>query len=186
MNDNKPQGYAIELYFDSQMEKEILAFRESIYRLGVIPVLGSMKDRPHISLAVFANEDPQELIQVGSRFATEIHPFEVQLEAIGMFATSSNVVYLFPIPTLQLLSVHQRFHEILSKENIRSNHYYLPDHWVPHCTLEFELPDEQFDLAIQLSKRYFSPIRGRFASLGVIAFRPILYLSETMLQMQEK
>jgi 2'-5' RNA ligase len=185
MTDLKPQGYAVELYFDHQMEDEIHAFRESIYRLGINPVLGKMKDRPHVSLAVFDEVDPNKLIQITSLFAKKAYQFPVQLEAIGMFPTPSNIVYLFPIPTIALLTLHRDFHQHLKKEKVNSSHYYLPGKWVPHCTLEFELSDEQFDLAVQLCKKHFSPIHGRFASLGVIAFRPSDYLAEFVLPIQE-
>lgn len=178
MTDSKPQGYAVELYFDIQMENEIRSFRESIYRLGVNPVLGKMKDRPHISLAVFGRMDPQNLMQITSHFAEGKPVFPVQLDAVGMFPTAANVLYLIPAPTLQLLTLHKDFHEILKKEKVLSSHYYLPDQWVPHCTLEFELPDDQFDLAVHLCKKHFSPIKGQFAASGVIAFRPLQYLAE--------
>ncbi len=32
----EPQGYAIELFFDAATEKDILAFRDSIYQAGVL------------------------------------------------------------------------------------------------------------------------------------------------------
>ena len=181
----KPQGYVIELYFDKTMEDQILAFRESIYRLGVNPVLGKMEDRPHVSLAVFGVEEPQKLIQITSFFAKEVKRFPVELAAVGMFPTSSNVVYLQPVPSIQLLTMHKVFCQILEKENINPSRYYLPDHWIPHCTLEFELSDDQFDLAIRLCKKHFSPINGYFESLGVIAFRPIEYLAEFKLSVED-
>lgn len=186
MAEQKPLGYAVELYFDQEMENRILAFRDSIYKLGLNPVLGKMGDRPHISLAVFTDADPEQLIRITSEFSKGQHKFEVQLDAVGMFATPSNVVYLSPTPTLQLLALHQAYHKILSKEKINSSRYYFFERWMPHCTIEFELPDDQFDLALRLCKNNFTTIRGQFASLGVIAFRPIEYLAEFPLSMQEE
>jgi len=186
MTDSKPKGYAVELYFDQKMEDAFFSFRESLYQLGVDPILGKMSDRPHISLAVFGDVEVDRLIQITSSFAPLIRQSPAQLDAFGAFPTTSNVIYLLPVPTLPLLELHKKFHDLLHKENIFSSHYYLPDQWVPHCTLEFELPDEQFNLAFQLCKKHFSPIRGTFTSVGVIAFRPIAYLAEFPLQKQDK
>lgn len=180
-----PQGYAIELYFDSQMENQIRLFRESIYKLGIEPVLGKMDDKPHVSLAVFSQMDPEALKKVAFEFSGAIRQFPVQLDAIGVFPTIDNVLYLTPVPTLRLLKTHQEFHRILKQKKLIPSAYYLPNHWVPHCTLEFNLPDEQLILAVQLCKQHFTPIRGWFDRLGVIAFRPIEYLAEYPLQIQD-
>ena len=186
MTEHKPLGYAVELYFDRETEHRILAFRDSIYQLGLNPVLGKMGDRPHISLAVFTEVDKQQLITITSDFAKTQRGFNVQLDAVGMFATPSNVVYLAPTPTVQLLEIHQAFHHLLCKEKINSSHYYFIEKWMPHCTIEFELPDDQFDLAVSLCKKHFTTIRGQFVSLGLIAFRPIEYIAEFPLSLQEE
>ena len=178
MTDSKPKGYAVELYFDQKMEDDFFSFRESLYKLGINPMLGKLSDRPHVSLAVFGDIEIDQVIKITSAFTPLCKQFPAQLNAFGAFPTDSNVVYLLPVPTQPLLELHKNFHEYLQKENILSSHYYLPGQWVPHCTLEFELPDDQFYLTLQLCKKHFSPIHGTFSSVGVIAFRPIAYLAE--------
>lgn len=186
MTDSKPKGYAVELFFDQKMEDEILTFRDSLYKLGINPVLGDMGDRPHVSLAVFGNLDIDQVVKMTSTFCHQCKQFPAQLAAFGAFPTDSNVIYLLPVPSRQLLDLHKEFHEHLSREKILSSHYYLPGQWVPHCTLEFELSDDQFNLAFQLCKQHFSPIHGSFSSIGVIGFRPIDYLAEFQLIQQDK
>lgn len=178
MLDSRPKGFAVELYFDKKMEDDFFSFRESIYRLGVNPVLGNLGDRPHVSLAVFGDVEIEQVIKITSNFAPLCRQFPAQLSSFGAFPTDSNVVYLQPVPTQPLLELHKRYHDHLQENNIISSYYYLPGQWVPHCTLEFELPDDQFDLALRLCKEHFTPIQGTFSSMGVIAFRPIAYLTE--------
>lgn len=178
MLDSRPKGYAVELYFDKKMEDDFFYFRESIYKSGVNPVLGNLGDRPHVSLAVFGEVDIEQVIKITSNFVPQCRQFPAQLSSFGAFPTDSNVVYLQPVPTHPLLDLHKRFHDHLQENDIQSSHYYLPGQWVPHCTLEFELPDGQFDLALHLCKEHFKPIQGTYSSIGVIAFRPIAYLTE--------
>ncbi len=185
MSNSKPQGFAIQLYFDSKTEKQIFAFRESVYQLGITPVLGKMGDRPHVTFAVFGQEDAENLIRITHEFSLGMKVFDVELAAIGVFPTSDNVVYLTPVPSLQLITTHAAFHQVLQREKINPSKYYLPGRWVPHCTLEFEQPDDQYYRSIELFKKNFSPIRGQFAELGVVAFRPIEYLAEYPLPLQE-
>lgn len=186
MTDSKPKGYAVELFFDQKMEDEILTFRDSLYKLGINPVLGDMGDRPHVSLAVFGDIDIDQVIKITSTFCQHGKQLPVQLAAFGAFPTDSNVIYLLPVPSQPLLDLHKIFHDHLHREKFFSTHYYLPGQWVPHCTLEFELSEDQLNLAFQLCKKHFSPIHGTFSSIGVIAFRPIAYLAEFQLLKQDK
>lgn len=181
-----PQGYAVELYFDPETEKRILTFRTSLYQMGVVPVLGAMNDRPHVSLAVLGRSKP-DLIEKATRItAQQFGPLPARLEAVGVFPSAANVLFLYATPSQAMLAVHHAFHAALKKEGLSSSDYYQPDQWVPHCTLEFEIPDEQLRLAQDLCKQHFTPILGTFTHLGVIAFRPIEYLAEFSLERQEE
>jgi len=185
MPEIEPQGYAIELFFDDMTEKAILAFRESIYQAGVTPVLGSLNDRPHISLAVFGRQEPQHLIRIAERFSLHCPPLPVRLSAVGSFPTDSNVIFLLPVPDIKLLKVHRKLHQILVEEKINSSEYYFPGHWVPHCTLESDLADDQLSLAMHLCQKNFQSLSGCLTAVGVIAFRPLDYLAEFSLKKKE-
>jgi 2'-5' RNA ligase len=150
-----PRGFAVELYFDQKLEARVFSFRKTIYELGITPILGALGDKPHVSLAVFSKADPAKLKQIADSLAQTLEPFPVQLEAVGTFPTPDNVLFLTPIPTKQLLKIHHQFHQYLQDESIESSEYYLPDRWVPHCTIEINLPDEQLDRAIQHCRQQF-------------------------------
>jgi 2'-5' RNA ligase len=180
-----PQGFAVELYFDANTEKSILAFRDTFYKEGIKPVLGSLDDRPHVSLAVFGDIDQACLLDLTREFATKLRRFPVELSAIGTFPTKDNVLFLIPVPTIRLLEIHREFHEQLKCSHIRSSTYYHPGKWVPHCTIEFELPDRQFSKALRTAHQLFQPIEGEFRSLGIVSFRPIHYVSEHQLMKEE-
>jgi 2'-5' RNA ligase len=173
-----PQGFAVELYFDAKTEKSIFSFRDAFYEKGIKPVLGSLDDRPHVSLAVFAGIDQDCLQDLTREFAAQLSRFPVALTALGTFPTPDNVVFLLPVPTIKLLEIHREFHERLKCAALRSSSYYHPGKWVPHCTIEFELPDRQFTKALKTAHQLFQPIKGEFISLGIVAFRPISYISE--------
>ncbi len=177
-----PDGFAVELYFDLETEHAIRGFREKIYAAGVEPVLGKMGDRPHISLAVFNTIDIPCLQKLVKDFALDLSPFPVTLAAIGTFPTADNVLFLSPIPTIHLLQLHRKFHQQLKCDHLRSSSYYHPGKWVPHCTLESELPGMHFKNALKIAHDLFTPIQGTLSSLGIVSFRPIEYLAESPLK----
>lgn len=184
MNNNRsyPEGLAVEFYFDPESEKKIFAFRETLYQQGVSRIQGAMNDKPHISLAVLPKMDTNRLTTLTQVFSKSLHRFDFQLSALGVFPTPENVFLLYPVPSPMLLEIHARFHRMLKEENIPVSEYYLPGNWVPHCTLEFNLPEDELCRAIVLSKEKFTPITGTIEQLGIVAFRPIEYLVHFDLQ----
>ena len=177
-----PEGLAVELYMDPVSERRALDLRKAVYAGGITPVLGLMNDRPHISLAVFPGIRPEKLIELTAAFAKKVSPLEFQLSAVGVFPTPDNVLFLYPVPTPQLLAIHAEYHFMLENAGILSGEYYRPGNWVPHCTLEIGITSTDLRKAVQICKKGMIPIRGMTASIGLVSFRPIEYLVQFQLE----
>ena len=171
-------GYAVLLYFDKQTEQSILNLRHALIEQGFPSTLDKAGDRPHISLAGFSNVDSDILISLVQEYANSIESFSIQLSSIGIFPTDENVLFLSPTPTLQLLTYHQEFHRRLVKSKLISSPYYVPENWTPHCSVEMNIPDEQFPKAIEFCRKAFKPVIGQFQEIGVIEFQPIKSLAK--------
>ena len=126
VNNKNHEGIAVELYFDDETEHALFAFRDSVYQKGIQPVLGLMNDKPHISLAVFSKVEPKSLCELAKQFSQEVLAFECTLSALGVFPTTDNVLFLYPIPTCHLLEIHAKFHQMIKDANIPSVEYYQP------------------------------------------------------------
>jgi len=174
-------GHAVLLYFDHQTEQSILNLRHALMAQDVPSMLDKAGDRPHVSLAGFSNVDPDILIALVQEYVSDIEPFKVQLSGIGMFPTTENVLFLSPTPTLQLLTYHQEFHRRLAKSNLVSSPYYVPENWMPHCSVEMNVPSEQLPKVIEFYSKTFKPILGQFQEIGVIEFHPIKHLAKWLL-----
>ena len=170
-------GFAVELYFDSEIEKSVRNLRQILFERGISSTLEGLGDKPHISLAVFFNIDRDNLIALTKAYAEKIEPFDFQLSAVGTFPTDENVLFLSPAPTKQLLTCHQNFHDQLTDFGIVSSPYYSPANWIPHCTVEINIPDEQMSKAMDICKKAFKPLRGQFQEIGVVEFRPVKHLA---------
>lgn len=170
-------GYAVVLYFDKQTEQGVLDLRDVLDDHGIYSTLGKLGDRPHISLAVFPDVDRELLISVTHDYSGTLARFDAQLSAVGTFPTDENIVFLSPVPTIELLQSHQELHRRLASSGLVSSPYYLPANWIPHCSVLLDLPDEQVMRAIQLCKESFKPLMGEFQEIGVVEFRPVKYLA---------
>jgi 2'-5' RNA ligase len=170
-------GYAVELYFDSQTEKSIWDLRHALIAEGISSTISGLGDRPHVSLAVFAEADPDRLISTSKELADMTEAFDFQLSAIGTFPTEQNVLFLSPVLTSKLLGLHRDFHDRLAEGQLTPSAYYIPGNWIPHCSVEMEIPDEQFSKALELCRKDFKPLHGRFEEIGIVEFRPIKQLA---------
>jgi len=166
-------GYAVLLYFDPETEQRILDLRRALRQAGSLSTTNSMGVRPHISLAGFSEVEPGALLSLVEEYAGGLEPFRVQLSAIGLFPTPENVLFLSPAPTSQLLTHHQEFHRRLTRSGLSSSPYYAPENWVPHCTVEMNLPNQQFYKALEFCQTAFEPLAGMFQEIGVIEYWPL-------------
>jgi hypothetical protein len=169
-------GYAVQLYFDSKLEGTLLEVRSALTKAGVTPTLERLGDRPHVSLAVLEQAPVQRCIDVVRRFAETQSAFHASFAAFGAFPTSPGVVYLTPTPSAALLDAHRRMHLQLSELGASIHEHYMPDGWIPHSTIGFELSSKEVAIALSWLHGNFKPLDGTYSSIGVIEFPPVKQL----------
>lgn len=167
-------GYAVLLYFDDKTEQSLLDLGQALTDWGVASSPELKNNRPHVSLAGFSKDiDCDRLISLVQEYANHIQPFEVVLSSIGIFPSAENVLFVSPMPTLQLLTHHKELHLKLAEGEFVSSHHYLPNHWMPHCTVKIKIPNHQVPTAVEYCHKNFKPIHGQFQEMGVIEYFPI-------------
>jgi hypothetical protein len=171
-------GFAIELYFDPQTERTLLDLRKTLTAAGVKPVLDEIGDRPHISLAVLSQVDPDELLQELKDFAADLDVMPITLSAIGSFPTADAVLFLAPAITQELMDVHWDLHQLIADLKLHPHAYYMPDRWVPHSTVAQNIQTELVPTAFDLCRKSFKPINAKLIEIGLVRFRPVVALGE--------
>ena len=167
-------GYAIELFYDDEAEQAVRDIWD-----GIAAELGktSLSDhgaRPHVSLAVYTDDLDMTGVQENLlKFAQSIDPFDFCLRSLSAFTRQEGVVYLAPVVTEQLLSVHERFHEAFAQHKDSVVAHYQPGNWIPHCTVAIDLVPAEIQKAVGYCREAFTPISGRFQEIGLIEFRPV-------------
>ncbi len=152
-------GFAVELQIENESAAPILALMAAIHAQCGGENLTAQGGHPHISLAGF---DQIDLAQVSARlddFASTTAAFAITLSAIGVFP-GTGVVYLAPVVTQSLLTIHSRFQRLLEPLGLPSNAYYWPGNWLPHCTVGLNLPAATIGQAVLLCQQapVFRPV----------------------------
>lgn len=161
-------NYAIELVFDDESQNKINELRKLLDDNGVHDEAVKLN---HISIGDYFTNDIEGLKLKVLEFAKMIKPFEITLCSVGTFMTKENVIFLEPIMTEELKSVHKKFIDFMSGFNGELNQYYNIDKWMPHCTISIRLSDEELFKGLKLLKENIKlPIKVKLEKIDLINY----------------
>ncbi|MCF7793354.1 MAG: 2'-5' RNA ligase family protein [Candidatus Cloacimonetes bacterium] len=161
--------FAIELYFDQQSTATLIDLRTKFLLAG-LPV--DEDTLPHISLAIYDQLDLYDYIKRLKKYAASISPFNLKLTQVGMFHGEKKVVFLQPGLDDRLKALHQDFHVHFQDEIKNEWSYYLPQNWIPHCTLVLAAEEKQIPKALKVIDNLQLPIKARIEKIGILGFKP--------------
>ncbi len=172
-------GYAVELYFDKKSEETIKAMWKVLYDNNISKYMYESDSRPHITMTVYDDkiDDVELFIKGVEGFAEKIAPFEINLSNIGVFNTEEGVVFLQPKVTRELLDIHEEFHKTMRSFAEAEWRYYLPDLWVPHCTMAIDLNKKKLLQSVEVISNMFKSIDVSIEKVGIVKFKPVEYVS---------
>lgn len=122
---------------------------------------------PHITLASYGEININEFIDEINSFYDDKKGFEIIFNSIGSFL-NSGTLFLSPVVNSQLLEFHTHHHKYFQKYNDNPNSLYLPDKWLPHCTLANRLTPEKLSEAFMYCLQRNDSINGIIKEIAVI------------------
>ena len=170
-DEDKQPEIAVELYFDEATEDAILELRDVLYDVEIVTEPGVIESRPHISLTILQGDEiPFDLLHA---FASETAKRPVQLTSLASFGAKEGVVFLAPTPDDRLLDLHRDLHQRLDRSAFASRASYRPKLWVPHCTIEKDIPLASLARALEALLERFEPIEGELVDVGAVRYPPL-------------
>ena len=125
---------------------------------------------PHISFALYDEVERSKIVCAIDKTFKNIKPIPFECPSIALFP--GNVLYLAPRVTVDLLEIHKIYHQCTKTLSDSCNYHYLPDAWVPHCTLGVPLPAEESNRAMMRIGYNWTPVEGHLVSAELISFPP--------------
>ena len=161
--------YAIELYFDKETEQRLTDLIQSVADKQLSKKFLEWKTRPHLTLACFNDVNEQDCIEKLTDFARTHKQLPAYISSVGMF-TDTKTIFVSPVMNESMYQFQKELCEHLSGYNTTGYEWYLPNRWVPHCTLALtkEDDDEVFYKASDLILHEFTKLSGRFVSVGLV------------------
>src|SRR5579872_3550415 len=134
--------FGIELLFDPSTEKAIKDIWRKLERNKVSTPLG--RDNPHVTLSAFDDANMKRVEDRCRILSGGYSAIPACFESVGSF-TYERVLFLAPVVTPELLSLHEKLHRAIRPLVKGHSRYYLPGaYWAPHCTLAMVKTDGKY------------------------------------------
>nr|WP_319513791.1 2'-5' RNA ligase family protein [uncultured Cohaesibacter sp.] len=160
----------INILFGDEGSKKIVALQKLLSDKGISNYANWLGYPPHMSLARIDNVDAQDLIPVVESFQKRLSLTEISLAGLATFTGNKQVVWIAPVPDINLLIAHQQLCDSL--ESIRIHENYQPTNWVPHITLAAGLTEDATVAALSALVSKFDQITVAIEKVELVTFPP--------------
>ncbi|WP_164522207.1 2'-5' RNA ligase family protein [Halocella sp. SP3-1] len=164
--------YVIELFFDKESEKEIRKLWTFLDEQGINVDMLNINSTPHISISAFEDVKLDLLKDKMKSFIKDLSSFNIKLENIGTFPNNNGVIFLGVVVTQKLLYIHKKIHDLINEYKNVQAPYYLPEKWIPHCTLGINLSKEKVSEGIKQLIEKYEPMTVKVKSIAIVEYFP--------------
>lgn len=164
--------FTVQLDLDAEAEAKLGKLTRTLSGIPGLATVPELGDVHHISLAIYDDPPLEQLVPVLEAFAGTVTPFEVRLANIGLFANTTNVMFLGVVVTEALLALHYRAHAALGAFRDACWAHYLPGAWVPHVSLALDATDEAAQAALAGLLGKWRPMVVSVDHIRLVRFHP--------------
>ena len=165
-------SFSIELNFDEKSNLIIRNIWKKLRERDVSDYMDEYGGFPHISLAIFDDIDVLSVVRLIEEVVENESMFTLKMSSLGIFPSNENVLFLSPVASETLINLHTKLHLIL-KDIENKWEYYLPNLWVPHCTLGMNIPKSKLNDAIDVIIEDYEPLEVRIETINLVEFYPV-------------
>lgn len=165
----KAVGYSVELVLDPAGDAAVRRLWSVLEDVGVPSLATATHGRhvPHISLTV-CNDLDVDGAAAALADALEARPAtDLILSFPGVFPGPPPVVFAGIVSTDDLLGIQHTARKAISPYASSVWDYYLPNRWVPHCTLAMPVDPAMVGAAVEAILGAGLPITARAVGVGI-------------------
>ncbi|MFJ8064035.1 2'-5' RNA ligase family protein [Psychrobacillus sp. NPDC096426] len=175
--------YGIIALFDEQTEQMITDIWKELKEKSISYYAYEVENRrPHITLASYNKIYKNEYMKLMDEFYNDKQAIDITFNAIGSFL-NSGTLFFSPTVTEELFEFHANHHRNFQQFNDDPNSFYLPNSWIPHCTIANRLSSEKLLEAFDCCSKRNDIIYGKIKEVAIIKvsssnYAPIIYSKE--------
>lgn len=137
------KSYALVAYFSNEIEDKIIDIWKSLNELKISSYGVENKERrPHITFADYDSLNLEEYLSDFELYFGKIEEISVNFSVIGSFVETRTLFLMDPANTWLRIS-HQEYHSHFNKYPAAIDSKYIPNSWIPHCTIASRLNENK-------------------------------------------
>lgn len=149
--------------FDKETESRISTIRKEINADLHTP----SAERPHLSIGGYRELDIHQYILLMEQHLTSCPRLEITFQSIGAFMNYP-ALFLSPVMTKDLMHFHLHYYEKFNRFSYAANDHYLPNRWVPHCTILNHVPLDRMRDGAALFLNKYQPFSGLLTEVALV------------------
>ena len=165
-------AYSVELYFDVEFEIKIRHLWDLLNKNNVPSIMQKIGSRPHLALSVLNFIEEVEIPNIIQYLVNNHKLFEIEFPAISMIPGKSQTVFLSPSLNVQLIDMQHNLYDHLIEKGYSPQKFYIPNQWLPHCTISKELSINETLETFRVCEKYSIIGKAIVTEVGIIEFRP--------------
>ena len=165
-------AYSIELYFDTAFEIKIRHLWDLLNKNNVPSIMQKIGSRPHLALSVLNFIEEVEIPNIIQYLVNNHKLFGIEFPAISMIPGKSQTVFLSPSLNVQLIDMQHNLYDHLIEKGYSPQKFYIPNQWLPHCTISKELSFKETLETFTVCENYSVTGNATVTEVGIIEFRP--------------
>jgi hypothetical protein len=160
--------YAVIALFDEKTDDFIRNLWQELSEVAISFYAKEIEDRiPHLTLASYEYLDESPFVQELDELYRGKEGIDILFNSLGSFL-KSGALYLSPVMTEDLYTLHRKHHQAFSGYNDASSSFYLPGRWIPHCTLANRLSLGKLAEAFTYCQSRIDTSAGRITKIALI------------------
>ncbi len=161
--------YGVVAHFDQDTELYIKQVWRELSDNAVSRYAEEVQDRrPHITIAGYDSDvDIDKFISDFDCFYESKGQLSITMNSVGTFL-NTGIVFLAPVPSQEFLTFHANHHHFFEKYRMNAESQYLPNNWIPHCTIANRLNDENLKEAMVYCNKRIERLHSSIVEVSVI------------------
>lgn len=171
------QAY-VHLTFDAPSQAALREVQQGLKGAGLPYAAMPEQDiTPHLTLAGFDEFDKGVLVEALTDELEETLSFPMTFASLGAFTGENSILFLAPIVTKALLTLHERVHTVVVAYVGNSDARYAPGAWIPHCTLALGLSGPRLAEGVRQLSELKLPLQARVTQVRLVAYPSLSVLA---------
>ncbi|MDR6555078.1 2'-5' RNA ligase family protein [Paenibacillus qinlingensis] len=161
--------YGVVAHLDSNTENYIKQVWKELSDKALSQYAEEVQDRrPHITIAGYdSGVNIEQFIAKFDNFYESKKQISINLNSLGTFL-NSGALFLSPVPSREFLEFHNNHHKNFEIYQTSAETQYLPNNWIPHCTIANRLNEEKLKEAIVYCTTRIEPLTTTIVEISLI------------------